>query len=176
MCMKLLVGLLLVMLLFSGCQKEDVRTYTAPRLPIETGYTSSAFTLHSLPNHWIVLKEQGMRLATILHADKPTKAFDMSISQFPGPLAGLTDNVNRWRQQLKLPDQTEKQIRKNVQNRLTNRQQPFRIVRLKGTDQCMRVAIFERQKATAFIKLTHDCDAADEHTFDEWLSEVEIHD
>ena len=165
-------------MILSGCNESKIRTYTAPIQESQKAnhhiFKSMSFT--KLPDNWIIIQEQTMRQFTVLHAEKETRLFDLSISRFPGPMTSLEENVNRWRKQVHLQEQSPDTIAMNARTKSTANGISFISVFLQGSSQCIQAAIFDRKKETGFIKLMFDCNSEDRVLFDAFVDGLTYHD
>jgi hypothetical protein len=100
-------------LVLAGCQDEGIRTYKAPKA--ET-YHPFRFTR---PADWVQvpgLETSAGRSILEFGVAGEGKTAEVTVTAFPGEGGGLLENVNRWRKnQLKLSEITEEQLRKDLQ-------------------------------------------------------------
>ncbi|MBT5901742.1 MAG: hypothetical protein HOH58_06505 [Opitutaceae bacterium] len=115
---------LITLLSFTGCNRDEVRTYRVPKeaTPASPGATaangSPAATASGLtwsaPDHWEELSAGGMRRGSFTLRGEGDVTADLSIIAFPGDAGGLAANVNRWRGQIGLaalsPDAVQSSI------------------------------------------------------------------
>lgn len=64
-----------------------------------------------VPGHWQVLEPDAIRKGNFAVADDDGREAQITVTAFPGDVGGTVANVNRWRQQLGLPAQSDEQIR-----------------------------------------------------------------
>ena len=102
----------------SACDEEGVRARREPKAPAAPAsptqpQSSSSDVTWTLPPGWqSVPGSQPMRLATFRTGDGSP---EVSLSVFPADTGGLLANINRWRNQLKLPPIEEAQLPQAVQ-------------------------------------------------------------
>lgn len=117
---------LLTLLSFSGCSRDEVRTYrvpkeAAPELPAAAGTTSGApapagALTWQAPSHWEELPASGMRRGSFTLRGDGDQTADLSIIAFPGDVGGMTANVNRWRGQVGLASLTADEVDASIQH------------------------------------------------------------
>src|SRR5207302_346519 len=66
-----------------------------------------------VPPGWVELPAGGFRAAAFRITEGDRKA-EVTVVPLGGAAGGLLANVNRWRQQLKLPETTEEQVRREA--------------------------------------------------------------
>jgi hypothetical protein len=107
---RLVAFLALLGLVLSGCRRDEVRHYriakeTAPvvaeSLTPQSAQPVTGGLAWTLPEGWTLTEGDGMRYAT-LKPSTPGK-IDVSVIALPGIAGGELANVNRWREQMKLP-------------------------------------------------------------------------
>lgn len=116
-------------------------------LALEEGY---------IPPSWEASPGSAMRLASYSVGDGETSA-DLGVFAFPGQAGGLAANINRWRAQLGLEEQTEEELRASSQAMETASGQTFRVVLLKApepNDQALLGAVYIGDTRSWFLKLT----------------------
>ncbi len=115
-------------LLMSGCRKDDVRVYQAPKdletppssspspasVPIEREVAKSDSKPKgppwTVPSGWVEQATSGMRVASYLVKATDGRAADISVVALEGVAGGELSNVNRWREQIGLGAVTEEQL------------------------------------------------------------------
>jgi hypothetical protein len=106
------------------------------------------------PDGWSRGRQAPMRLATLTDGQA-----DIAISASPGNVGGILANVNRWRQQVKLPPVgTEADARKDVREMDVNGRK-VEIVDLTGSERTL-VAIVPGDGRLYFFKMTAPADVA----------------
>jgi hypothetical protein len=85
----------------TGCQREEVRVYTAPKERAEP------HVHYHVPEGWNELPAGGMRAARLAVPNSSGHDLDVSVIALPGITATRLDIVNLWREQVKLPAVTE---------------------------------------------------------------------
>lgn len=122
----------LAVLVFAGCRREEIRTYTVKKETPTPAAASSATPTAAggsaapgsdaamrntavttadgpglawtAPAHWTVGPEKAMRKATFLiPGENGAPGAELAVTAFPGDVGGPLANVNRWRGQLSLP-------------------------------------------------------------------------
>ncbi len=149
---------------FAACgDRDQVRTYRVPEEATppagepaasesERGGGEYAWTT---PEHWESSPGSSMRLASFSVPVEGGGSGDCSIIVLAGNGGGLVNNVNRWRNQLGLPPESEAQILANSRAR-NGRLGEFRTFRLENPDAPDRgflVAILPHAGRTLFVKL-----------------------
>lgn len=107
--------LMTALLVYAGC--NDDAQITVYRIPKETtpppmlqqaAMKGAAGAVHwSAPAGWEEQPASGFRKASFLARGADGKTADVSVISFPEAAGGLMANVNRWRDQLKLPPITD---------------------------------------------------------------------
>ena len=104
-----------IIFLGSGCNRNDDARITVYRIPKETQPESvpqqaarsanapTAEVHWTAPSGWEEQPASGFRKGSFLVRDADGKTADVSVISFPEAAGGLLANVNRWRNQLKLP-------------------------------------------------------------------------
>jgi len=117
---RLVASLALSVSLLAGCRRDEVRRYRIPKAaasvlanrptPVPTAPQPKPAGLQwTLPQGWTLSEGDGMRYAT-LKTGTPGK-IDVSVITLLGNAGGELANVNRWRDQMKLPPaQSEKDL------------------------------------------------------------------
>ena len=105
------------------------------------------------PAGWSRGRQAPMRLATLTDGE-----VEIAVSAFPGNVGGIVANVNRWRQQVKLPPvASEAEARKDVREMDVNGRK-VEVVDLTGSDRTL-VAIVPGEGRLYFFKMTAPTDA-----------------
>ncbi len=120
----------LTALVFTGCRREEIRTYTVKKDPAASAPSAAATDATTAPApgsdaamrntavttadgrglawtapaHWTVGPEKAMRKATYLvPGENGAPGAELAVTAFPGDVGGTLANINRWRGQLSLP-------------------------------------------------------------------------
>jgi hypothetical protein len=111
---------------FTGCGREDVRTYrvpkeTTPQLaaadlpaghPAISSTSAAPATAAKIPADWQEAPPGEMRVASYRVKGKDGKMADVSVIPLPGMAGRDIDNVNRWRGQVALAPVSETELAK----------------------------------------------------------------
>src|ERR1051326_1691120 len=100
-------------LLFLGCRREEISTYSAPKDSVpaprpspaaipQQGGTQAAPVQWTVPAGWEQQPASGMRVGSFA-VNKDGQRADVSIIPLAGISGSELDNVNRWRGQVGLP-------------------------------------------------------------------------
>lgn len=155
-----------------GFNNNDVQTYKLPKAKkaIEVAENSQkgaspAYATASeqegmalnwdVPDGWQQDEKPGMmQLVSITVPASTTDGEEAkaSIVELPGQAGGIVANVNRWRGQVGLPAQEEKEILAQVIP-LDGREGAMTSFEITGEDKAIHIAIIEKPGRTAFIKL-----------------------
>ncbi len=184
-------ALALITMMLIGCDREsDVASYTAPpdpnpptiaqALPVSAGPSTSAAPLDvpreltwQVPDGWVAqASDQPFRVAT-LEAGASEERVEVVITRVPGQRGGITENVNRWRQQIGLPPATQSEVVGMVLP-LKNTHAFGMWADLQGADQRTLVAWFELPEASWYFKATapHEAIATQRDAFVQLLESV----
>ena len=107
------------------------------------------------PSHWKAMPTSAMRKASFTIAGEGGAA-ELAISAFPGNVGGELANLNRWREQVKLPPVTQAEFETSAQ-RLEKNGLRMTVVDLGGSGagaQRILGAMIPHGNATWFVKLT----------------------
>ncbi len=158
----------------SGCVDEpQIRTYQVPKsaesAPAATpdaggdhGGGDSHFAWDT-PEGWTSSPGSSMRLATLTAPLPDGGTGDCSIIVLGGQGGGIVGNVNRWRGQIGLPEETGESIldeARVVEGRIGE----FRVFRLENPDlpdQAFLAAMMPHEGQTVFVKLAAPAAALD---------------
>jgi hypothetical protein len=133
----LTLSLVGVLATFSGCRREEVRTYAtakeqAPAItpapkslasdpdammrstPVTTA--SGPGLSWTAPAHWNEGGERPMRKATFVITAEDGTTAELAVTAFPGDVGGNLANVNRWRQQLGVGPVSEAELARLLQH------------------------------------------------------------
>ena len=157
--MKNILFLILIILLSCNDTKY-IRKYSLPKIKDvqfsennKVNTQSQEFTWE-VPSKWIAGVKSSLRIASykVPYSD----GFgDLSISHFQGDGGGLVANINRWRKQIDLENQTLDQIRKNAiygQSQI-GEYKMFKIVNNNNPSIAFICSIISTKISTIFIKL-----------------------
>jgi hypothetical protein len=111
---------LIVLAIAAGCNRssDQITVYRIPKetqpesIPQPAAMTQAPSTAAAMDVHWTApsgWEEQpasGFRKASYLAKSADGKTADISVISFPAAAGGLMANINRWRNQLKLPPAT----------------------------------------------------------------------
>lgn len=141
----------------SGCERDDIRTYTVAKdanKSVTTRSAAAASTRQPINVNWSVpptWKEvptsEPMRVATFEKGK-----VQVLVSTFPGDVGGMLANINRWRGQLGLNPTTEPELAETV---ISEMSEGIRIntTRLSGPNEDMLGAVIETGDGnTWFVK------------------------
>lgn len=102
---------LLCLSLLTGCKREQVRVYYAPKeTTTARAGTGRPHVHYKLPAGWTELEAGGMRAARFSVSGQTGGDLDVSIIALPGITAGKLDIVNLWREQVRLPQVNEQDL------------------------------------------------------------------
>ena len=110
--------------------------------------------LWDVPNSWEEIQGNNFSLAVYKINNLDDDA-NLSITQFPGDAGGIENNVNRWRRQLQLNEQSFDVIKKNT-NYKVNKIGVFeihKIINKNNSDLGLLCMIQSLGKSTIFVKL-----------------------
>jgi len=125
----LLAALLALSSITTACRKAEVTAYRVPKesvpaaapatgAPAPGGMANTAVATASgsgltwkAPEHWKNKPGSAMRKGSYAVTGEAGKDLDISITAFPGNVGGDLANLNRWREQIKLPPITEAEFR-----------------------------------------------------------------
>lgn len=126
----LLAALLALSSITTACRKAEVTSYRVPKenvpaatasaasAPAPGGMANTAVATASgsgltwtAPEHWKIKPGSAMRKGSYAVTGVGGKDLDISITAFPGNVGGDLANLNRWREQIKLPPITEAEFR-----------------------------------------------------------------
>ncbi|GAB5560548.1 MAG: hypothetical protein SynsKO_21950 [Synoicihabitans sp.] len=125
---KRLAALLpLVLIMFTACSRDEVRTYQVPKeaapelpatasSPAETRPAGGGELTWQAPDHWEELAASGMRRGSFTLRGDGDQTADLSIIAFPGDVGGLAANVNRWRGQVGLSPLAPAQVDASIEH------------------------------------------------------------
>ncbi len=98
-----------IVLLASGCQREEVRVYRVPKEQIAAAPSANAPVAESapkigwqVPDGWQVKPSDGMRLGSFGVKGTDGAVADVSVIPLPGEVGSVDSNINRWRGQVGL--------------------------------------------------------------------------
>ena len=97
--------------LVAGCRDEGIATYRIPKepdsvpapAPAAGAPTGSPALSWNAPSGWVPQPAGGMRLASFLVSGAGGASANVSVVSFPGSGGDDLANINRWRNQVKLP-------------------------------------------------------------------------
>ncbi|MBL9134947.1 MAG: hypothetical protein JNK85_03720 [Verrucomicrobiales bacterium] len=171
-------ALVLLGILGTGCQREEIAAYDAPKdqpaSPSPHGahgsgdMSQSAMSApprpgirwSSLPEGWTSTGASGMRAATFSIVSAAGAKADLAVIPLPGTGGSDLDLVNLWRSQLALPPITEAELASHTDT-TTVSGQPVKLFSIVGTESSdataaanqILVAALRRDGSTWFFKL-----------------------
>lgn len=164
---------LLLAFALSSRASDQIRSYTVPK---ESSVASpgqpqpakgaadipvnSAPVQWTLPEGWQQLPPDGVRLGNFAVPGKNGGAATVAITSFPGDVGGELANVNRWRQQLDLPQIGQSNV---ASTPVTVDSADGKLYDLAGSAARTIVALIQRNGATWFFKMTGDIGAVDDN-------------
>jgi hypothetical protein len=156
---------------------DDIKTYIVPKehpaavqpaaaapgadaaMPAADIPVSSAHLTWTTPSTWQELAPTSIRIGNFLvHGAGEAKA-ETAIFSFPGSVGTELDNVNRWRNELKLPPVEQDKI---VSEPVTIDSLPGKLYEITGASASTVVASLPRNGATWFVKMRGDKDVVTE--------------
>lgn len=155
--MKFLIFIFI--LLCIGCNDvPDVEHYKAPKThhgenaQVEKPKEQyQAGNIHwNTPSNWQESAGSGMRMASF---KKEGTDLDVSIVKLMGNAGGFVSNINRWRGQINLKDQTEKEVMKSLIQEKSSLS-PFVWVKMENEGKGILAAIYKYEDVTLFVKAT----------------------
>ena len=154
---------ILFLICFYSCDKKNnVTTYrlAKPATSLEVKKTNNElpsrlnFSWES-PESWEEGKKSSMRLAS--YSIPFSNGFaDLSITNFSGDGGGVLSNVNRWRQQINLPNQSLEMIKENViiaKSNLGN-YEIHKMINFDNEDTAFLCSILSVKNSTIFVKMS----------------------
>ena len=124
---------------------------------------------------WIDTGQANQFRLTTLTVGQGDRRVQVAISRVPGPAGSITDNVNRWRRQLKLPPLSQEQMVSQV-TYTQGTALPGMITDQHNGPRRALIAWFTLDHETWFFKATGTPDALDQHRagFDALLASVRL--
>ncbi len=163
---KYLNKFLIIIFLLIGCNKDQsIRTYKIYKqsLEIESEKSSLGFNISwDIPDSWVQYNsDSSMRLASFqvpyygYDASKIDYG-DLSIFVFNRDSGSDQENVNRWRNQIELPSQTESEINSSARNEINGlgSYKIFKLINKSGPDTAFLCAIMPINDNKVFLKLS----------------------
>ncbi len=156
--MNYIITTLLFLFAVSCEQNNHVQTYRLPK-KIKTqditvnNKNDSTSLIWDVPISWEKFDGHAMRLASY-YVPFPNGKGELSISIFPGSSGGITANINRWRKQIALSEQNQKEILDSAEN-LTSKIGNFTFHQLVNDESgdAILASIFQLRDQAIFIKL-----------------------
>jgi hypothetical protein len=145
----------------AGRADDDIKTYTVPKehpampaadaaMPAADIPVSPAHVTWTKPSTWQELAPTSIRIGNfVVHGQDGAKA-EAAIFSFPGSVGTELDNVNRWRNELKLPAVEADQI---VSEPVTIDALAGKLYEISGGSNSTVVASLPRNGATWFFKM-----------------------
>jgi len=106
------------------------------------------------PSSWEEIRGNDFSLA-VYKINNLNEDVNVSITQFPGDAGGIENNVNRWRRQLELPEQSFDVIKENTKYK-TNKIGGFeihKIINNNNSDLAFLCMVQSLESSTVFVKL-----------------------
>lgn len=149
---------LIAELFLSSCgDSQQIKTHRLPKAIPNTNVTapSQPFLTWKTPVSWKTLAPSAMRRASFSVEDEVGNSLDISIVFLPGDSGSELANVNRWREQIKLPPIDASILEKESQS-LTVQIGEAKVIDLQGeeSDERTLVATIPENRGTWFIKMT----------------------
>jgi hypothetical protein len=192
------IPLLSVLVIASlGCKREEIQVYQAPKdspvpavAPAHGGgadphggaATASAKLPWVVPDGWTAKASSGMRIASYEVKAADGRSVDISVVPLGGQSGSLLDNVNRWRNELKLAPITEASLDTEVKGvpigtttgKLVNLVSEGTNLEGKFKERTL-AAILDLEGTTIFFKLRGEAQLAleNEPKFRAWLQSVQ---
>jgi hypothetical protein len=192
------IPLLSVLVIASlGCKREEIQVYQAPKdspvpavAPAPGGgadphggaATASAKLPWVVPDGWTAKASSGMRIASYEVKAADGRSVDISVVPLGGQSGSLLDNVNRWRNELKLAPITEASLDTEVKGvpigtttgKLVNLVSEGANLEGKFKERTL-AAILDLEGTTIFFKLRGEAQLAleNEPKFRAWLQSVQ---
>jgi hypothetical protein len=174
------LGLLLLLCLFLGCQKDDIRTYRVPKessvLPIPPTQAAHKELEWKTPHPWVEQAPSSMRVGSFLIKGPGGTQADVSIIPLTGEAGGDLANINRWRDQIGLGPLNEAELAEQSQ-RITPAGKSMRLIDFVNGDKQVIAAIHQRKGQSWFFKMTGDASVvrSAKTAFIEFLASVTFH-
>lgn len=105
-----------------------------------------------VPAHWQEQAAGNMRRATFA-VEFPEGTLDVAVTSFPGDVGGDLANVNRWRQQVGLPEVNAGELEELLERFEVNGV-PVAVTALYGYKSAMRAAIIPVNGNTWFVRMS----------------------
>lgn len=170
----------------SAARAEDqIQTYVVPKehpaqsqpAPADSTMPASDIPVNSghitwkTPGTWKELEPTSIRIGNFAVQGQDGQKAEVAIFSFPGAVGTELENVNRWRNELKLPPIDADKI---VSEPVTVDSSPGKLYEIAGTDKSTVVVSLPRNGSTWFIKLRGDKDvvADAEPVFRDFLKTV----
>jgi len=169
-----------------GRADDQIRTYTVPKErlvqaqaapPPDSTMPASDIPVSAAPVHWTTppgweqLAPTSIRLGNFLIHGQGGAQAEMAVFSFPGSVGTELENVNRWRNELKLPPITEAQVKSQP---VTIDGTEGKLYDIPGDTARTMVALLPRGGSTWFFKMRGDKNvvAAAEPAFHDFLKSV----
>jgi len=166
----------------AGRADPDIKTYIVPKehpapvqpmsaMPAADIPVSSAHVTWTTPSTWQELAPTSIRIGNFIVRGSGEAKAETAIFSFPGSVGTELDNVNRWRNELKLPPIEQDKI---VSEPVTIDSLPGKLYEINGASNSTVAASLPRDGATWFIKMRGDKDvvASAEPVFRDFLKTI----
>ena len=149
-----------LVIFFSSCQEDDsprvyrLKKIDSPKVVNQPVIQKSKTIFWEAESNWIEVSGNTMRLASY-QIPYDNGFADLSVTKFPGEAGGIESNVNRWRKQLDLNEQTLAEINRSA-SYFTNSIGEFSVYKLSNNEKpelaflCMILPV---GNSTLFVKL-----------------------
>ena len=149
-----------LVIFFSSCQEDDsprvyrLKKTDSPKVINQPVIQKSKAIFWEAESNWIEVSGNTMRLASY-QIPYDNSFADLSVTKFPGEAGGVQSNVNRWRKQLDLNEQTLVKINRSA-SYFTNSIGEFSVYKLFNNEKsesaflCMILSVDD---STIFVKL-----------------------
>ena len=148
-----------IVIILISCKNDEsyINTYKIYKSPIKQDFQKSQQQKKfywEKPESWIESEGSSMRLATF-QVPYSSGYAELSVSEIGGDGGGIKANVNRWRKQLGLSEQSISEINAsaNYYTNLLGRYSVFKIINKENYDNAYVCAIMPWNDLTIFIKL-----------------------
>jgi hypothetical protein len=146
-------------------RRGEIRSYTIPKEGRERAGPSSkagpASLQWEIPSGWEEVPAEGMREGSFLVRGGGGGSADVSLVRLQGDGGGPVPNVNRWRQQLRLPLLPSDEILSQVETVETGQFKALVVDLTGASSRRMLAAICPLSEQTLFVKMVGDDSTVD---------------
>ena len=156
---KICILTILTILSFSCESQDNITVYQIKKNHLNKSKKTISELKWTSPKNWIKKVPGNMRLASFDAFDANNKISDISITMFPGNVGGIENNVNRWRKQIGLTEQSLEEILKKTEQKefpLLGDALIFTLNNDKNNKGIIAVMIPNQNKQTIFVKIVGD--------------------